>query len=118
MRQIAFALCFAALPVSLLGDQAARGSAPAGPVLVIDTAKGSIEIELFQSDAPKSVDHIVRLVKRNFYRSQRFHRVEGFIVQFGDQSSRDMTQMRYWGLGGSNSPIGVAEISKRQNVRG
>ena len=60
--------------------------------MVIETAKGTIEIQLFQSEAPKSVDHIIALVNKNFYRSQRFHRVESSVVQFGDPQSRDMTK--------------------------
>jgi cyclophilin family peptidyl-prolyl cis-trans isomerase len=90
----------------------------AGPVMVIETAHGTIEVQLFQSDAPKSVDHIVALVNKNFYRSQRFHRVESSVVQFGDPQSRDMTKQGSWGTGSSFSPIGVEEISKRKHVRG
>jgi len=119
MRQMAFALCFALAGVSLPEAQGARGAAaPPGPMMIMETAKGTIEIQLFPNDAPKSVEHIVELVKKSFYRSQRFHRVEASVIQFGDQLSRDMTQERFWGRGGGNNPIGVAEISKRRHVRG
>jgi peptidyl-prolyl cis-trans isomerase B (cyclophilin B) len=92
---------------------------PANPVLVFDTLKGSFEIELFQSEAPKSVEHILDLMKRNFYRAQRFHRVTANLVQFGDPQSRDMSKEAYWGTGGSGRTIGVFELSKkRSNVRG
>ena len=100
-----------------MATQAARG--PAGsPVMVIETVKGTIEIQLFRAEAPKSVDHIIELVKKSFYRSQRIHRVEGSLVQFGDPLSRDMTKIQYWGTGSSYNPIGVAELPKRQHVRG
>ena len=125
MRKMAFVLCFAVAGVALASAQAARGSGtakpaatPAGPVMIVETVKGTIEIQLFPKDAPKSVEHTVALANRGFYRSQRFHRVEASVVQFGDQLSRDMTQERYWGNGTSNNPIGVAEISKRAFVRG
>lgn len=94
-------------------------AAPANPVLVFDTLKGSFEIELFQSEAPKSVEHILDLMKRNFYRAQRFHRVTSGLVQFGDPQSRDMSKEAGWGNGGSGRTIGVFELSKkRSHVRG
>jgi cyclophilin family peptidyl-prolyl cis-trans isomerase len=101
---------------------AAKAAAPAkptpgaGPVVVVETAKGTFEFETYPADAPKSVEHILALVKRNFYNGQRVHRVEpGFVVQFGDPKTRDMTKRDSWGKstgGGSGKPIGVAEISK------
>jgi cyclophilin family peptidyl-prolyl cis-trans isomerase len=91
---------------------------PAGPQLVIESAKGTIEVVLFQQDAPKSVAHLLGLVKRNFYRGQRIHRVERTLVQFGDQVSRDMSRRDWWGRAGSGTPIGVAEFSKRSHTRG
>ena len=59
------------------------------------------------------------LVKRSFYRGQRFHRVEKSLVQVGDPTSRDMSRQGYWGTGNSGNPIGVFELNrKRQHVRG
>jgi cyclophilin family peptidyl-prolyl cis-trans isomerase len=99
---------------------AAAPAKPAGvpqPELIIDTAKGTIVVQLFPDTAPKSVDHILKLVNNGFYRNQRVIRiVPNQIVQFGDQQSRDMTLRDWWGRGpksGSGNPIGVAEISKK-----
>jgi cyclophilin family peptidyl-prolyl cis-trans isomerase len=105
---------------STIASAQSRGavSANLGPVMVLETVKGRIEIQLFPKDAPKSVEHILGLVKRNFYRSQRVHRVEASLVQFGDPQSRDMTKQGSWGTGSSYNPIGVAEISKRSHARG
>ena len=99
------------------------GKAPAGPVIVFETVKGAFEVELFPDAAPKSVEHILRLVQRNFYNGQRIHRVApNFVVQFGDPRSRDMTKRDQWGRaegGGSGRPIGVGEFSKtRLHVKG
>lgn len=92
--------------------------APAGPVLVMETVKGTVEIELYQQEAPKTVAHILGLVKRRFYNGQRIHRVEkNFVVQWGDPQSRDMTKRDLWGREGSGKPIGVAEISKKRSHR-
>jgi len=85
----------------------------AGPVIVVDTEKGSFEFETYPKEAPKTVEHIVALVKRNFYNGQRFHRVSpNFVVQWGDPATRAMRRRAEWGPGGSGKPIGVAEISK------
>ncbi len=101
----------------------AKTSTVPQPQLTMETAKGTITIALFPDTAPKSVEHILKLVNSGFYRSQRIHRVvAGQIVQFGDKRSRDMTQREWWGRGtegGSGSPIGVAEISnKHLHTRG
>jgi peptidyl-prolyl cis-trans isomerase B (cyclophilin B) len=100
--------------------RAQRASAPPalGPVLTLDTAKGAIEIRLYRAEAPKSVDQILALVARNFYRGQRIHRVERSLVQFGDPTSRDVSRKDWWGRSGSGKPVGVAEFNKRMHVRG
>ena len=94
---------------------------PRVPILVVETAKGTIEIQTFPADAPKTVEHIVALAKRNFYNGQRVHRVvPGFVVQFGDPQTRDMTKRDRWGSGGSGRSIGVVggETEARRRRRG
>ena len=94
----------------------------AGPVIVLETVKGIIEVETYPEEAPKTVAQIVGLVKRNFYNGQRFHRAgdTGFgLIQIGDPQSRNVTMREWWGRAGSGKPIGVAEITKkRRHVRG
>ena len=84
------------------------------PVVVLETAKGTIEFEVYPDDAPKSVEHILRLVGEKFYDGQRFHRAEQYLVQVGDPLSRDQAQRARWGTGGSGTSIGVAEYSRRR----
>lgn len=93
---------------------AAPAAAPAtGPTVVVETSRGTFEFVTFPDTAPKTVAHIVALVKKNFYNGQRIHRVvAGFVVQFGDPNTRDLTKKEMWGSGGSGTPIGVAEMSK------
>src|SRR5687768_18211082 len=109
----------AALMLALLSGSAAAQTpaapAPAGtgPTIVVETTRGSFEFVTFPDTAPKTVAHIVALVKRNFYNGQRIHRVvPGFVLQFGDPLTRDMTKKELWGSGNSGKPIGVAEMSK------
>jgi cyclophilin family peptidyl-prolyl cis-trans isomerase len=94
------------------------GGPPTGPRMTIETQKGTIDIRLFPADAPKTVEQILGLVKRNFYRGQRIHRVERSLVQFGDPASRDVSRQAWWGRSGSGNVIGVAEFSKRTHARG
>jgi len=52
---------------------------------VIETEKGSIEIELFPGHAPKTVNNFVFLARDGFYDGVVFHRViADFMVQGGD----------------------------------
>jgi cyclophilin family peptidyl-prolyl cis-trans isomerase len=112
-------LVVAATLVAGLSARQARPAAVADPILVLEMVKGTIEIRLFKSEAPKSVEHMIDLIKRSVYRGQRFHRVTASLVQVGDPLSRDMSRQAYWGSGNTGRPIGVFEWSKkRSHVRG
>lgn len=51
----------------------------------IETSKGTIVVDLFAKDAPKTVNNFVFLAKDGFYDGTRFHRViPDFMVQGGD----------------------------------
>jgi peptidyl-prolyl cis-trans isomerase B (cyclophilin B) len=87
----------------------------AGPVIVLETAKGVIEIETYPEEAPKTVAQVLALIKKGFYNGLRFHRAEpGFVIQIGDPQTRDMTKQASWGTGNSGTPVGVAEITKKR----
>jgi peptidylprolyl isomerase len=91
---------------------------PEAPVVVFETVKGTIEFRLYPADAPRSVEHVLTLVRKHFYRGLRFHRVERSLAQIGDPATRDMTRRAYWGRGGSGTAVGVAEFSRRSHGRG
>jgi cyclophilin family peptidyl-prolyl cis-trans isomerase len=96
------------------------GTPGAGPVVSVETEKGTFEFETYPNEAPKTVKHVLALVQKRFYNGQRVHRVEDkFVVQMGDPQSRDVTKKARWGFGGSGTPIGAGEPSKlRTHVRG
>ena len=118
-RVLGLALMAGAVLVSVCTEasagQAGRGAASASPVVLFETSKGTFEVEMYPNEAPKSVEHILALVRRNFYNGLRVHRFEpGFVVQFGDPQTRDMTKKALWGRSGSGRPIGVGEISPKR----
>ena len=98
----------------------AKTSPGAGPVIVVETEKGTFEFETYPNEAPKTVAHIIGLINKRFYNGQRFHRViPGFVAQWGEPLTRDMTKEKLWGGGGSGKPVGIGEFSKlRTHVRG
>ena len=53
--------------------------------ITMETNKGTIEIELFAKDAPKTVNNFVFLAQEGFYDDVAFHRViSNFVIQGGD----------------------------------
>jgi peptidyl-prolyl cis-trans isomerase B (cyclophilin B) len=90
----------------------------AGPVVVVDTSKGVFEFETYPDETPKTVAHILELVRRGFYDGQRIHRaLPGFVVQWGDPQSRDISRQADWGKGeaaSSGTPIGIPEMTKKR----
>jgi cyclophilin family peptidyl-prolyl cis-trans isomerase len=54
-------------------------------VAIIETNMGTIEIELFENDAPKTVENFAGLAKKGYYNGIIFHRViDKFMIQGGD----------------------------------
>lgn len=52
---------------------------------VLKTDKGDIALELYPTDAPKTVMNFATLSKNGYYDNLTFHRVEpGFVIQGGD----------------------------------
>jgi len=51
---------------------------------IIETEKGNIVIELFEKEAPNTVDNFVKLINKGFYNGLKFHRViDNFMIQGG-----------------------------------
>ena len=59
-------------------------------VLVIDTEKGRLYIELHPEMAPKAVERVKLLARRGTYDGLKFHRViPGFVAQTGNPNNHD-----------------------------
>ena len=57
----------------------------------LHTNKGAIEFELFDNDAPKTVENFLKLARDGFYDGVIFHRViPDFMIQGGDPTGTGM----------------------------
>ena len=71
----------------------------------IDTSKGTITAELFDTEVPNTVANFEKLANSEFYDGTRFHRViRDFMAQGGDPLSRDSGNPRV-GSGGPGYKI-------------
>ncbi|MCX7984712.1 MAG: peptidylprolyl isomerase [Bacteroidetes bacterium] len=53
----------------------------------LETSKGVIELELYPSDAPKTVANFIGLAEQGYYNGVIFHRIsKGFVIQTGDST--------------------------------
>lgn len=87
---------------------------------LIDTSQGTIEIELFQSLTPKTVNNFVSLANSGFYNNLVWHRiVKGFVIQTGDPNTRNAGgSQSTWGTGGSNTSVPLESVSSLHNDEG
>jgi cyclophilin family peptidyl-prolyl cis-trans isomerase len=96
----------------------------------IETERGTLEVELFEDDAPVAVANFIGLAtgtkewtdpktgKKNttpFYDGLRFHRViNDFMIQGGDPFTRYEDQKPKWGTGGPGYKINCETSGKKQ----
>lgn len=80
-------------------------------MLILDTTKGVVKIEMRPDLAPGHVAHIKKLVREGFYDGLSFHRViDGFMAQGGCPQGT--------GTGGSKYPNIKAEFNSAPHTRG
>ena len=110
----------ATLLLALAACQKKENPAPAAaaandphPVVVLETSKGRITMELDRTKAPTTVENIVAHVEGHFYDGLIFHRViKGFMIQAGVQRT-DGRQQR-----SSAPPVPNEADNGLKNVRG
>lgn len=94
---------------------------PTGPRIVVTLeGKRSFTIATDPKSSPKTVAHILGLVRKRFYDGQRFHRVvPGFVIQWGAPASRDKDlSSEEVGSGGSGKKDLPFEESKVSFLKG
>lgn len=81
------ALCLAAFG---MGGEAEAAPSTVKVKMVVE-GRGDVMLELFSKEAPKTVAHLVALIKSKFYDGILVHRVEpGFVVQAGDPKTKTL----------------------------
>ena len=66
-------------------------SAVTGPQATIKTNLGTIKVQLFKEQAPKTVDNFIQLAQKGYYDGVIFHRViPDFMIQGGDPTGTGM----------------------------
>ncbi|HUV83467.1 MAG TPA: peptidylprolyl isomerase [archaeon] len=77
---------------------------------IIETDKGNMVVELFEKEAPNTVDNFVKLINKGFYNGLTFHRVlPNFVIQGGCPKGN--------GTGGPGYTI-KCEINPRKHLTG
>ncbi|MBV6510786.1 MAG: peptidylprolyl isomerase [Ignavibacteriales bacterium] len=67
-------------------------------IAVMETSMGTIEIELFASETPKTVENFTGLAKKGYYDGVIFHRViDKFMIQGGDPTGTGRGGASLWG---------------------
>ncbi len=85
-------------------EQPTRRSVVATDTVVVKTSMGSFAVELYGTDAPKTVENFLALVRRKVYNGTHVHRVaKNFIIQMGDPLSKDLRSKSEWGKGGETA---------------
>lgn len=74
------------------------------PTATLETSLGTIQVELFVDEMPKTAGNFITLARSGFYDGLHFHRViKGFMLQFGCPHSKDPSSPR---AGTGNGPEG------------
>ena len=69
-----------------------------GPTAVLKTNQGEIKIQLFQEQAPMTVENFIRLAQKGYYDGTIFHRViSDFMIQGGDPEGNVTGGESIWG---------------------
>ena len=103
-RQKLLLLCVSLLCAAGCTPSSGNPKVPAGATssggrhAVIETDKGAIEMEFFETDAPKAVENFRLLAEHGYYDGLTFHRVvKGFMIQGGDPSGDGTGGQSAWG---------------------
>ena len=79
-----FKKVFAIAAVIILSAGLACAAADKNPVVVMETSKGNVTMELFAKESPITVANFLTYVKKGFYNDTIFHRViREFMIQGG-----------------------------------
>ena len=86
----------------------------------LSTTDGTIQVELYPAQAPKTVANFVTLAQSGFYSNLVWHRiVKGFVIQTGDPTSRNAGgNNNTWGQNGSSQTVPLEIDPSLHNLQG
>jgi cyclophilin family peptidyl-prolyl cis-trans isomerase len=86
----------------------------------LSTSNGTIVVELYPAQAPKTVANFVTLAKAGFYTNLVWHRIHpGFVIQTGDPTTANGGgNNNTWGQGGSSQTVPLEIDSSLHNYAG
>ena len=86
-------ICTVSISAQTTGTGKGKGKTTAKEVPM-----GTIELELYAEDAPKTVENFVKLAERKYFNGVLFHRVSrGFVIQGGDPTGTGAGGKSIWG---------------------
>ena len=106
------ALVLAGACLLMIPGVASQAAAQGNPVVVMQTSMGDITIELFQDQAPISVENFLQYASDGYYEGTVFHRViQQFMIQGGGMTA-DLSPKR------TRAPIKNEATNGVTNARG
>ncbi len=86
--------------------------AATNPIVVLETSKGNIQIELYPAQSPATVENFLSYAGEHFYDGTCFHRVmDGFMIQGGGFTPQGVERH-------TRSPIPLESRNGLSNLRG
>lgn len=89
-------------------SQSANSNPPSTGIVYarLNTSKGVIDVELYQSKTPQTVTNFVNLAKSGLYNNLVWHRIiADFVIQTGDPNTKNVGDRSTWGKGGSSQTV-------------
>ena len=82
IRNIIF--CVSVSILLMVSAVSVQGSSDSNPMATIRTNRGNIDVELYEDDAPETVENFIKYAEDGFYEGLIFHRViDEFMIQGG-----------------------------------
>ena len=123
MTRFRAAVLAALLVPSMLARATPAAAQDAGPVIVVETSAGTFAFETFPDEAPKTVAHILELVRERLLRraaiSSRDPGIRRAMGRSADEESREVGGLGSGDAASSGKPVGVSEMNKKRlHVKG
>ena len=98
IKNFVLTCCVFFLSIIAIGFNGQVRANEGGPVVIMETNQGTIEIKLFADVAPKTCENFIGLTQKGYYNGLTFHRViKDFMIQGGDPEGTGQGGQSLWG---------------------